>query len=191
MIEMPKRSVTRFFIPLIDVLTLLFCIYLLMPMVAPSEADGAAGTGPDGRPFTDLERRELEQLRIEKRHWKDLKDYTQQRENILEELARLRQEKLDTLQKRIAIQVLEIGLEGKLYYYDAQRPKDRRFEITADNVAGFMRDQQKLAGNKELYLLILYPRSPSGFPLESQLKTYERWFDGVPHTYDVPGRRAL
>ena len=38
MIEMPRRSVTRFFIPMIDVLTLLFCIYLLMPMV--SEADG-------------------------------------------------------------------------------------------------------------------------------------------------------
>ena len=32
--EMPRRSVTRFFIPMIDVLTLLFCIYLLMPMVA-------------------------------------------------------------------------------------------------------------------------------------------------------------
>ena len=34
MIEMPSRSITRFFIPMIDVLTLLFCIYLLMPMVS-------------------------------------------------------------------------------------------------------------------------------------------------------------
>ena len=32
MIAMPKRSVTRFFIPLIDVLLLLFCIFLLMPL---------------------------------------------------------------------------------------------------------------------------------------------------------------
>ena len=40
MIEFPKRSVTRFFIPLIDVLTLLFCIFLLMPLVkAGGEAD--------------------------------------------------------------------------------------------------------------------------------------------------------
>src|SRR6266852_5028203 len=33
MIAFPRRSVTRFFIPLIDVLTLLFCIFLLMPMI--------------------------------------------------------------------------------------------------------------------------------------------------------------
>ena len=36
MIQMPTRSVTRFFIPMIDVLTLLFCIYLMMPMVDTS-----------------------------------------------------------------------------------------------------------------------------------------------------------
>ncbi len=36
MIERPKRSVTRFFVPLIDVLILLFCIFLLMPFVASS-----------------------------------------------------------------------------------------------------------------------------------------------------------
>ena len=34
MIERPKRSVTYFFVPLIDVLILLFCIFLLMPFVA-------------------------------------------------------------------------------------------------------------------------------------------------------------
>jgi len=34
MIERPKRAVTRFFVPLIDVLILLFCIFLLMPFVA-------------------------------------------------------------------------------------------------------------------------------------------------------------
>src|SRR5439155_4759614 len=33
MIQFPRRSVTRFFIPLIDVLTLLFCIFMLMPMI--------------------------------------------------------------------------------------------------------------------------------------------------------------
>src|SRR5690349_9265321 len=42
MIQMPRRSVTRFFIPLIDVLTLLFCIFLLMPMVRPAEGVSAA-----------------------------------------------------------------------------------------------------------------------------------------------------
>ena len=32
MIQMPRRSVTRFFIPLIDVMILLFCIFLLLPV---------------------------------------------------------------------------------------------------------------------------------------------------------------
>ena len=44
MIEMPHRSITRFFVPMIDVLTLLFCIYLLMPIVqdpATGESDVA------------------------------------------------------------------------------------------------------------------------------------------------------
>ena len=40
MIPSPRRSVTRFFIPLIDVLILLFCIFLLMPFVsAPARPD--------------------------------------------------------------------------------------------------------------------------------------------------------
>ena len=34
MIQLPKRSVTRFFIPMIDVLILLFCIFLLLPFAS-------------------------------------------------------------------------------------------------------------------------------------------------------------
>ena len=37
MIQLPQRSVTRFFIPLIDVLTLLFCIFLVMPLAQNNE----------------------------------------------------------------------------------------------------------------------------------------------------------
>ena len=42
MIGTPKRSVTRFFIPLIDVLILLFCIFLLMPAFNESEPEDPA-----------------------------------------------------------------------------------------------------------------------------------------------------
>lgn len=46
MIQLPRRSVTRFFIPLIDVMTLLFCIFLLMPMVKNVEpVEGGANAG--------------------------------------------------------------------------------------------------------------------------------------------------
>src|SRR5205807_6608680 len=39
MIKMPHRNVTRFFIPLIDVLILLFCIFLLMEFNSESKFD--------------------------------------------------------------------------------------------------------------------------------------------------------
>ena len=37
MIHMPRRSVTRFFVPLIDVLILLFCIFLLLEFNSEAE----------------------------------------------------------------------------------------------------------------------------------------------------------
>ena len=58
MLQMPRRSVTRFFIPLIDVLTLLFCVFLIMPLVRnPTEE------GPDLRDKTPQE--QVEYLRLD------------------------------------------------------------------------------------------------------------------------------
>src|SRR5438067_2336535 len=63
MIRLPRRSVTRFFIPLIDVLTLLFCVFLLLPLAVP-EDENADERDPAG---LDEQRRqeqaELERLR--------------------------------------------------------------------------------------------------------------------------------
>src|SRR2546421_228343 len=49
----PRRSVTRFFIPMIDVLTLLFCIFLLMPFVKSAGEEGADG-GPAAAPPAEV-----------------------------------------------------------------------------------------------------------------------------------------
>ena len=58
MITPPRRSVTRFFIPLIDVLILLFCIFLLMPFVsAPASPEEAAKQEPKPAPApTDVDK---------------------------------------------------------------------------------------------------------------------------------------
>ena len=45
MIRLPQRSVTRFFIPLIDVLTLLFCIFLVLPLAKSPEDQPAPDAG--------------------------------------------------------------------------------------------------------------------------------------------------
>jgi hypothetical protein len=176
MIQMPRRSVTRFFIPLIDVLTLMFCIYLLMPIIKPvSGGEPAEGIGPPAE-------------NVSAEDWQRLK---RERDALRKRLAELQQKQSEALQQRLAVRVLQIGDEGKLYFYDARRPKDRRIAITADNVQDFLREQKKDTVDKELYVLILYPRVPTGnpvYPLQSQREEYDRWFQGVAHGYDVGGR---
>lgn len=190
MIQLPKRSVTRFFIPLIDVMTLLFCIFLLMPMVnATGDGQDQAATGRNAE-LTAEERRELEQLRQQKRAWQDLERLRQEMAELRRQLEELRKEKLETLQNRLAIRVLEIGDEdGSLSYYDPRKTRDRRVKISADNVAGLIQQQKREAAGNELYFLILYPRPVSGdpqFPLKSQREEYDNWFKGVAHGYDIP-----
>ncbi|NBY02027.1 MAG: hypothetical protein EBQ87_08620 [Planctomycetes bacterium] len=73
MIQLPKRSVTRFFIPLIDVLILLFCVFLFLPMVGQGDTPGSslktnAGTIEQPKisdPTTQL-LKEIEKLRAER-----------------------------------------------------------------------------------------------------------------------------
>src|SRR5262249_4987005 len=104
MIQLPRRSVTRFFIPLIDVLTLLFCIFLLMPVVKNSEVGEAAGNArsgpPPGTELSGLSPEEAARRLLEAQR----------------DLDRLRKERIETLQQRLAIQVLEIDpTNGKLF----------------------------------------------------------------------------
>ncbi len=189
MIELPRRSVTRFFIPLIDVLTLLFCIFLLMPLVKAKGDDPEETPQPAGS-LTALERQELEQLRRDKQ---ELERLRAENKDMQRELEKLRQEKNTPLPQRLAIRVLEIGEEGRLFYYDPRRPRDRRIEITAQNVQEFLDAQRREAGVKELYLLILYPRRVNGFPgfpLQEQRREYDRWFEKVSHSYDIPYRTS-
>ena len=171
MIHLPRRSVTRFFIPLIDVLTLLFCIFLLMPMVTPAE--GTAGTPADAQKQRDAARHpsEGEQLTPELRR----------------ELQRLREDKMKVLEQRLLIRVLEIDPgSGKLYVNDPERIEVRNQADARELVA---RDAGGAgAEGKEVYYLILYPRDrKSAYPTEGQRQDYERWFDGVALAFDIPG----
>src|ERR1700730_17923121 len=98
MIQLPRRSVTRFFIPLIDVLTLLFCTFLLMPLV--KNISKASGETPDSSPERIRRMQdEIERLR---------KQGVALPEELQRELERLRKESKQNLQDRLAVRVLEI-----------------------------------------------------------------------------------
>jgi hypothetical protein len=170
-IRQPHRSVTRFFIPLIDVLILLFCIFLLMPYVKPVEGetgDGIAKAEPPPEPKPgDLDEltREIEALRRE-------------RDRLLKERSKV----LD----RLAIRVLEIDRDtGKLYDYDPDRVE---IASAADAQALISRQKRATAG-REVYFLFLFPRELSGYPLEKQVSAYSAWFRDVPHGFDNPRGR--
>jgi hypothetical protein len=177
MIRLPQRSVTRFFIPLIDVLTLLFCIFLVLPL-AKEPGDTSADAAALEERLRETEA-EIERLRQSGRDMpKELQD----------EIEKLRQEKGKALQKRLALRVLEIDADtGNLYYRDPERiliPGEAAAHALIES------DRRKL-GQKELYYLILYPRSPtSGYPTRGQRERYDRWFVGVALGYDIPGVSA-
>lgn len=173
MIELPHRSVTRFFIPLIDVLTLLFCIFLLMPYVKTAEGEAPEAVGESGRPPTVM----------------DAKGDADKAETLAREADQLRRER-DRLQRqkdevleRLTVRVLEVDRDtGKLYYYDPER-----VEVPSQADAQKLIDRERRkAGGRELYFLFLFPRDVTGFPLQRQVTDYERWFAGVPHGFDNP-----
>lgn len=179
MIQLPRRSVTRFFIPLIDVLTLMFCIFLLMPLVKATGEDeegedrgqqGSKVSADNARPQLDIDRLQKENRELRR------------------ELQKLLQDKIEAIPQQLFVRVLEIGDDGRLFFYDAGRDKDRRLEITRQTVREFVELQKLAAGKRELYFLVLYPRPASGspsFPLRSQREEYDRWFNGIAHSYDA------
>jgi hypothetical protein len=174
MIQLPQRSVTRFFIPLIDVLTLLFCIFLVMPL--------AQDTGEAASDSAALEERLREKEEEVARLRQEGRDMPRE---LRDEIEKLRQEKGKALEKRLSVRVLEIDSDtGKLYYRDPQRiqiPNEAAAHALIDS------DRRKL-GQRELYYLILYPRGiASGYPTRGQREQYDRWFEGVALGYDIPG----
>jgi hypothetical protein len=171
---MPERSVTRFFIPLIDVLILLFCIYLLMPL-----AEGTEGKGDPSHPAAVAE-----QGRITREELAKLKE---QAAAAARQLDDLRREKSDLLAQRLAIKVLEIDPgNGKLYCFD----RGERIDIQSVDHARQLIDRHRHdAGSRQLYYLFLFPRQDTGYPEQRQFSQYERWFAQVLHGLDNPRGR--
>jgi biopolymer transport protein ExbD len=171
---MPRRSVTRFFIPLIDVLILLFCIFLLMPFVsAPDERE--AQPSPVKEPELPKDAQELQRQLNEARRRID----------------RLLKDRSSTAEK-LSVRVLDIDkATGRLYAFDPDS-KDPRIEIRDQGDAQRLIDRQRrLAGAKDPFFLILYPRELTGYPLQKQVDQYRHWFRDVPHGFDNPWTEGL
>jgi hypothetical protein len=172
MIRLPERSVTRFFIPLIDVLLLLFCIYLLMPLAQGNEENPGDLSPIEVKEKTQRDRRQLERVR------KELQETDRK-------LAELRREKVNLLHQRLAIKVLEIEpRSGKLYSY---AEGGKRVDVeSAKDAEQLIQGHKQEVGSRDLYYLFLFPRQDTGYPEQRQFEQYERWFASVPHGLDNP-----
>ena len=165
MITPPRRAVTRFFVPLIDVLILLFCIFLLMPFVSGTPATETPETKdePKKEPLPD----DVQKLQ---------RDLAAARERIkrLESAAQMR------LTDQIVVRVLHTDRkDGTLYYFNPDRQEIR----TETDAKRFELHQRQAGGVKDLYFLILYPENPLGFPTKKQEEQIRHWFRNVPHEF--------
>jgi hypothetical protein len=176
MIQLPARSITRFFIPMIDVLTLLFCIYLLMPLAsneesAESEADRVA---------REQRIKELEAERTKRGGSQELPD------RLREELEALRRERARALEKRISFRVLEVDAKDGHLFYRAPNPVPIN---NANEAQRLMKaDREVIGPEKELCYVVLAPRVlNSGYPTPDDERKYRAWFKDVVLTFDYAG----
>lgn len=166
MIRPPHRSVTRFFIPLIDVLILLFGIFLLMPFVNTYQPMVPATTETPTAPAAAAEA-------------------AQQLQNAQQEVTRLRKQLTEQLQK-LVVRPLEIDrTNGKLYALD---PNRRELATQAEAQAYISRARER-ANDRPVYFLLMLPREVSAYPTRQQVARYRHWFQEakVPFGFDEPG----
>lgn len=174
MIEAPSRSVTRFFVPLIDVLILLFCIFLLMPFVSK---DGPPADPSLADPMQGMNREELQQK---------LADAELETAALKAEVDRLKKAAANPAD-RMNVRVVEIeAADGRIYFFDADSPEPRQELRDQADAQRLIDQQRRVASGKEVFFLILYPRKRSGFPEQQQIEAYRRWFADVPHGFDNP-----
>lgn len=177
MIRMPHRSVTRFFIPLIDVLLLLFCIFLLMPLV-DEPGDAAMTPGPAEADPAKLWT-ELQQLRQERTQWGQVKQLQTEADRLRLELSQLQKQKSRLLRQRLAVHVLDIdGQTGALSCLEDRRLIPIARQQDADMLIARHRRE---AGSRELYYHFRRPAN-SGFPTRELRAQFERWFNSVANS---------
>jgi hypothetical protein len=166
-IERPRRSVTRFFVPLIDVLILLFCIFLLMPYVSRPDSEVSGDTPPK-----DLEPTEPLPAKVT--------DLQKELELARREIKRLREEKGDLVQ-RISVRVLQIDPQtGRMYYFNEG---ERRDVVDQRDARRLIDLHQRQSGAREPFFVLVRPEN-SIYPLTDQAEQYNRWFQDVPHQFD-------
>jgi hypothetical protein len=184
MIKMPHRNVTRFFIPLIDVLILLFCIFLLMDFNAESKADLQMENVED----QSLEIARIEQDRVrllaENHKSDELRPQLNKMAELLKRIADLEKANQQNLQERSFFRIIDIdSKDGTISFYDetADQPVIKLANEKA--VHALIERHKREAKGRELYYYFMPPRPLEGFPTNVQTRNYQAWFSKVANSF--------
>jgi hypothetical protein len=177
MIQMPRRNVTRFFIPLIDVLILLFCIFLLMEFNSESKVGDQSVDVEEQSDANRILQSELQRRTRELQKFEELRPMLTELDKLREENERLRNASQRNLQDNAYVRILDIDAkDGSLSFFDVARP-DQPIRIKdALSAQALIERHTKEAAGRQLYYYFMYPRTRSVYPLFGQEQEYQRWF---------------
>jgi hypothetical protein len=189
MIQMPRRSVTRFFIPLIDVLILLFCIFLLMEFNSESEVEKQVEVVEDQANSIDGLQALLDRRTKELHQFEEDRPKLNELAKLREELERLRNASQQDLQQRTFFRVIDIERnDGTIAFYDETRPDPISIPIaTAKSAQALIERHQKEAQGRDLYYVFMPPRDTINYPTLGQARRYRDWFASVPNSLNPLG----
>jgi hypothetical protein len=190
MIRMPRRSVTRFFIPLIDVLILLFCIFLLMEFNSETKADEESDKAEDLAIKNDNLAGELARRLNELRKFETLRDQLNELDALRFEVERLRNAQQQDLRNRLYVRTIEYdGKDGSISFYDEARPQQPLVKITDAQKAMELIERhtnEAEAQGRMLYYQFVLPRPYRFiFPNNEQKRQYAKWFAGAANSLEV------
>ncbi len=178
MIHMPRRSVTRFFIPLIDVLILLFCIFLLLEFNTESKYDEQSidfelQTASSATVQEELERRTKELQKFE-----DLKPQLDKVEELLARIKQLEEVNQRDVQDRMYFREININRnDGTISFYDTAADDPIKKIESKQDAETLIARHAKEAKGRVVYYYFLFPVPRGAFPRLPQVNSYASWFD--------------
>ena len=189
MIQMPRRSVTRFFIPLIDVLLLLFCIFLLMDINSKIEVEKQVEVVEEQSSSIDGLQALLERRTKELHQFEDDRPKLNELAKLREELERMKNASQKNLQERTFIRIIDIdGKGGSISFYDESKEKPISIPIaSAKSAHALIERHRKEADGRDLYYVFIPPRDTINYPTLGQARQYRDWFASVPNSLNPLG----
>ena len=181
MIRMPQRSVTRFFIPLIDVLLLLFVIFLLMPIASEEDLQKSQDASKNLGEDVDYLEKEIEALREQLKKYAKLAPDLKELDRLEEKNKRLEKLVRNKLQDQVAFTIVDVDPKtGSLFWFDPADEKNAKHPIDTAEAARDLIDRVRRDNpGREPYFYFRWPGIEYAWPTTRQRELFTPWFAKV------------